>query len=112
MGNSSRVTFHVQIRAIRYLSCSASGFSSDRKTEWPVPEKMSQRDYVGIASESGYPACSDMSLAETKRYLQGVVGTALQYDITAAGRKRGGEQFRQAMLGFLRSFALHSGRIT
>lgn len=80
--------------------------------EWPVPEELSQRDYVDIASESGYPACVDMESSEADRYLQGVVGTALQHDMGAAGRHRGGERFRQAMMGFLRSFSLHSGRIT
>ncbi len=82
------------------------------RPEWPIPEELPQRDYVDIASESGYPACVEMDPSEADRYLQGVVGTALQHDITAAGRQRGGEQFRQAMLGFLQSFALHSGRIT
>ncbi len=80
--------------------------------DWPDPERLSQRDYVGIAAESGYPACVGMDASEEDRYLQGVVGTALQHDVAAAGRQRGGERFRQAMLGFLRSFALHSGRIT
>ena len=80
--------------------------------DWPVPERLSQRDYVAIAAESGYPACVGMDPSEEDRYMQGVVGTALQHDIAAAGRQRGGERFRQAMLGFLRSFALHSGRIT
>jgi len=80
--------------------------------EWPLPEELSQRDYVDIASETGYPACVEIQRSESERYLQGVVSTALQHDIAAAGRQRGGEQFRQAMMGFLRSCALHSGRIT
>ena len=80
--------------------------------DWPEPQSLDQRDYVEIAAESGYPACLGMDPSEAARYMQGVVGTALQHDIAAAGRQRGGERFRQAMMAFLRAFALHSGRIT